>query len=107
MRATAAANAATSPSCATAPASNATPAAQRAGVVDNYPMATNTYVNLPRMKEAQALADYTGIYYDLLSARQFAELYLQEWLKQQRTADLLDALMTATVIRYARSFVGG
>jgi hypothetical protein len=70
-------------------------------------MATNTFVDLPRMKEAQALADYTGIEQDLRSARDFAELYLREWPKQEMAPQLLEALMIATIVRYARPFVTG
>src|SRR4029077_17098742 len=70
-------------------------------------MATNTFVDLPRITEAQALADYTSIHTDLFTTRGFAELYLQKFPKPQLPYGLLDALTVATVIRYARSFTGG
>jgi hypothetical protein len=42
-------------------------------------MATNTFVDLPSMKEAKTLADLTSIEQDLRTAREFAELYLGEY----------------------------
>jgi hypothetical protein len=69
-------------------------------------MATNTYVDLPRIKEAQALADYTSIEHDLRSARELAELYLKEF-KKNNTTFIIEALMIATIVRYARPFATG
>jgi hypothetical protein len=70
-------------------------------------MAINTFVDLPSMKEAKTLADLTSIEQDLRTAREFAELYLGEYGKPQYQRNLPDALMVATIIRYARSFKGG
>jgi hypothetical protein len=68
-------------------------------------MATNTYVDLPRIKEAQALADYTGIAQDLWGAREFAKLYLEQL--KNRDLTFIEALMIAMIVRYARPFVSG
>jgi hypothetical protein len=68
-------------------------------------MATNTFVDLPRIKEAQALADYTSIEHDLWSAREFAKLYLKEFKNLNTT--FIEAFMIATIVRYARPFVTG
>jgi hypothetical protein len=70
-------------------------------------MATNTFVDLPSMKEAKTLADLTSIEQDLRTAREFAELYLCEYGKPQYQHNMPDALMVATLIRYERPFKGG
>src|SRR5438309_1645863 len=68
-------------------------------------MATNAFVELPPLKEAQTLADYTGVHHDLFSAREFATMLLEEY--RQQNFRLADPLMVAIIIRYARSFKGG
>jgi len=69
-------------------------------------MPNYTFIELAPRKEAKILADYTSIEHDLKSSRNFAELYLTEYPKIGST-DLVDALMVAMIIRYARSFQGG
>src|SRR4051794_13495536 len=64
-------------------------------------MGDNTFVEI-YLLEAQALVDYTGISYDLRTARDFAKLALS-----QTKFDLSEALTVATLIRYARAFVSG
>ena len=59
------------------------------------------------MKEAKTLADLTSTEQDLRTAREFAELYLAEYRKPQYQPNLPEALMVATIIRYARPFKGG
>ena len=70
-------------------------------------MATNTFVDLPSMKEAKTLADLTSTEQDLHTAREFAELYLAEYRKPQYQPNLPEALMVATIIRYAPPLKGG
>jgi hypothetical protein len=69
-------------------------------------MATNTFVEID-LPEAQNLADYTGIAFDLRTARDFATTALAENRKPQPNDTFSDPLMVATTIRYARAFVGG
>jgi hypothetical protein len=69
-------------------------------------MATNAFIEF-RLNEAQALADYTSIAYDLRTARDFARAILEESQKPQPNFSLSDPFMVATIIRYARAFLGG
>jgi hypothetical protein len=69
-------------------------------------MATNTFVEID-LPEAINLADYTGIEYDLRSARDFAQMLLDEGTKERPNWALSDPLMTATIVRYARPFATG
>jgi hypothetical protein len=41
-------------------------------------MATNTFVELEHMPEAELLASYASIEYDLIAARQFAQFQLDQ-----------------------------
>lgn len=69
-------------------------------------MATNTWVDL-RLPEAAALADYTGIEFDLRTAQEFSRMLLDERNKAQPNWDLSDPLTTAILVRYARAFTTG
>ncbi len=71
-------------------------------------MAENRYVHIDLL-EAERLADLIGIQSDLTSAKNFAHLSLEAYQKERgpMSGVMSDALMTATLIRYARSFVGG
>jgi hypothetical protein len=69
-------------------------------------MATNTFVELD-LAAATNLADLTGIEYDLQTAHKFAQVFLVDCEKQPPNATLLDALMTAIIVRYARPFATG
>lgn len=53
------------------------------------------------------MVDYTSIEHDLTTSRNFAELYLTEYHKVDSPRGLVEALMVAMIIRYARSFRGG
>lgn len=65
---------------------------------------TKVYIDPP---EAADLADYTGIEFDLSSARDFARTMLTEQTKNQPDWSLSDPLMIAIMVRYARPFVTG
>jgi hypothetical protein len=69
-------------------------------------MATNAFIEF-RLDEAQALADYTSIAFDLRTARDFARAILEETQKPEPNFSLSDPFMVATLIRYARAFSGG
>jgi hypothetical protein len=69
-------------------------------------MATNAFIEF-RLDEAQFLADYTSIAFDLRSARDFARAILEETQKPEPNFSLSDPFMVATIIRYARAFSGG
>jgi hypothetical protein len=69
-------------------------------------MAMNAFIEF-RLEEAQILADYTGIAFDLLTAREFATTILEENRKPMPNYSLSDPFMVATIIRYARAFAGG
>src|ERR1700720_4317895 len=69
-------------------------------------MATNSFIEF-RLDEAQTLADYTGISFDLQTAREFATTILEENRKPAPNFSLSDPFMVATIIRYARAFAGG
>jgi hypothetical protein len=69
-------------------------------------MATNSFIEF-RLAEAQALADYTSIDFDLRTARDFATAILEETQKPAPNWSLSDPFMVATIIRYARAFSGG
>ena len=69
-------------------------------------MAINDFVEL-NLPEAAALADLTGVQFDLQSAKEFA-LKLRELLSADRPDySLVDPLSTATLVRYSRAFVTG
>jgi hypothetical protein len=69
-------------------------------------MATNAFIEF-RLDEAQALADYTSIVFDLGTARDFARAILEENQKSNPNFSLSDPFMVATIIRYARAFSTG
>jgi hypothetical protein len=69
-------------------------------------MAMNAFIEF-RLDEAQILADYTGIAFDLRTAREFATTILEENRKPMPNYALSDPFMVATIIRYARAFAGG
>src|ERR1700724_3304267 len=69
-------------------------------------MATNSFIEF-RLDEAQALADYTSIDFDLRTARDFAIAILAENQKPATNFSLADPFMVATIIRYARAFSEG
>jgi hypothetical protein len=69
-------------------------------------MATNSFIEF-RLDEAQTLADYTGISFDLQTAREFATTILEENRKPAPNFSLSDPFMVATISRYARAFAGG
>jgi hypothetical protein len=69
-------------------------------------MATNAFIEF-RLGEAQDLADYTSIEFDLRTARDFAIAILEEYQKPMPNYSLADPFMVATIIRYARAFAEG
>jgi hypothetical protein len=69
-------------------------------------MATNSFIEF-RLDEAQALADYTSIAFDLRTACDFAIAMLEENQKPAPNFSLCDPFMVATIIRYASAFSGG
>ena len=69
-------------------------------------MATNAFIEID-LPEAADHADLTGIRYDLDSARSFAQMLKQEYEAERPYGHLADPLMTATLVRYCRPFVGG
>jgi hypothetical protein len=69
-------------------------------------MSTNAFIEV-RLDEAQALADYTSIDFDLRTARDFATVILEEVKGPEPNYSLSDPFMVATIIRYARAFAGG
>ena len=69
-------------------------------------MAVHTFVEF-EMPEAEALADLTGIRYDLESARSFANKFQSVMEGEQPDYELIDALTTAILVRYSRPFSGG
>lgn len=69
-------------------------------------MATNAFIEF-LLDEAQALADYTSIAFDLCTSRDFAIAILEETQKPDGNFSLSDPFMVATIIRYARAFSGG
>ena len=69
-------------------------------------MATYTFVDL-NIPEAELLADLCGIDHDLETTNFFAEELKKQWSLASPNIDLLDALSTAIVVRYTRSFVTG
>ena len=73
---------------------------------ERWTMATNSFIEF-RLDEAQTLADYTGISFDLQTAREFATTILEETRKPAPNFSLSDPFMVATIIRYARAFAGG
>jgi hypothetical protein len=60
-----------------------------------------------RLDEAQALADYTSIAFNLRTAREFATTILEENRKPEANFLLSDPFMVATIIRYGRAFADG
>jgi hypothetical protein len=69
-------------------------------------MENNTFVDI-HLKEAEHLADLTGIYFDLASARAFARLLKEALDNDQSSYEVIDALSAATIVRYSRPFVSG
>jgi hypothetical protein len=69
-------------------------------------MATNSFIEF-RLDEAQTLADYTSIAFDLRTAREFATTILEENRKPEANYSLSDPFMVATIIRYGRAFAEG
>jgi hypothetical protein len=69
-------------------------------------MATNSFIEFG-LAEAQKLADYTSIAFDLRTACEFATFIVEETQNPQSHFALHDPFMVATVIRYARAFSGG
>lgn len=61
-------------------------------------------LNIP---EADLLADLYGIDHDLASVEEFCRLLSEAWAERPLNLQLLDALSTAAVVRYARCFEGG
>ena len=66
-------------------------------------MALHTFVELD-FPEASSLADLTGIRYDLESAREFAKEFKSVMERERPNTNLIDALTTAILVRYSRSF---
>jgi hypothetical protein len=69
-------------------------------------MAVWRFVNL-NVKEAQLLADLTGVLNDLQATVSICDLLMNELQKSQPEWRLLDALSAAALVRYARSFTKG
>src|SRR5215469_96874 len=69
-------------------------------------MATNAFIEL-NLAEANKLADYTSIEYDLRTAREFAATMVSEYQKPSPNYSLCDPFMVAAIIRYARAFSEG
>lgn len=70
-------------------------------------MPSYSFIELAPREEAEVFVDYTSIEHDLRTSRDFAELYLTEYPKVGSPRGLVEALMVAMIIRYARSFGGG
>ena len=69
-------------------------------------MANNDFIELD-LPEAADLADLTGVRYDLDSARNLARRLKKLLGSRQYDSELVDALTTAILVRYSRSFVTG
>ena len=69
-------------------------------------MAVHTFVEF-EIPEAEALADLTGIRYDLESVRSFAKNFQSIVEGEQPDYGLIDALTTAILVRYSRPFSEG
>jgi hypothetical protein len=69
-------------------------------------MAVWRFVNL-NIKEAQLLADLTGIQTDLEATEGICDLLSKEINKGNYDIHLIDALTSAALVRYARSFTSG
>jgi hypothetical protein len=69
-------------------------------------MAVWRFVNID-IKEAQLLADLTGIQNDLEATDAICDLLMKEINKGQYDMHLVDALSSAALVRYARSFSSG
>lgn len=69
-------------------------------------MAVWRFVNI-NLKEAQLLADLTGIQSDLEATAAICDLLMKEIKKGQYDLYLADALSSAALVRYARSFTSG
>lgn len=69
-------------------------------------MATNAYVEL-EIPEAADLADYTGIEYDLRSAREFVRLLRQELAKDPPNHSVVQPITIAILVQYSRPFASG
>lgn len=66
-------------------------------------MATNKFVEL-NLSQAADLSSYTGIHWDLKTARDFAKMLLAANEQCHFDETLTDAMMTAALVRYARPF---
>ena len=69
-------------------------------------MATNAFVDVD-LPEAAHLADLTGIRYDLISARSFAQWLKTVYEAERPDWELVDAFSTAILVRYSRPFTTG
>ena len=69
-------------------------------------MALHTFVEF-EMREAEELADLTGIRYDLDSARSLARKLQAVMEEEKPDFELVDALTTAILVRYIRPFSAG
>jgi hypothetical protein len=69
-------------------------------------MAVWRFVNI-NIKEAQLLADLTGIYTDLEATEEICDLLSKELNKGNYEMHFIDALSSAALVRYARSFTSG
>jgi hypothetical protein len=69
-------------------------------------MATYTWVDLTT-PEANLLADLHGIVRDLRSAREFAEMVIEQFKTQPTSWRLVEPLSIAMTVTYSRAFSGG
>jgi hypothetical protein len=68
-------------------------------------MATDTFVELGHMPEAEMLASYASIEYDLRAARRFAQCQLDQ--HKEGSWEYSDAFTIAALVMYSRPFVTG
>jgi hypothetical protein len=57
--------------------------------------------------EAQTLADLGAIEFDLMTAERFCDLLIDAWQRIPQSAELLQPLSSAVLVRYARPFMSG
>lgn len=69
-------------------------------------MATHTWVDL-HIPEARLLADLNGIVGDLMRAREYAELLIEQYKSEPPNWALVEPLSIAMTVTYARAFSGG
>ena len=69
-------------------------------------MANVAFVQLD-LDEARLLADLNGVAFDLESTYAFSQLLKAQLESQHPNFGMIDALTTAVLVRYARSFVSG